>query len=127
MRETTGRIDRSIKGGRRPESIGMTLDQAQAALKPHKRPLESQPLIFWALGLGEEAGEVQGVVKKATHREVYERAGNDVVDQYDARLLTEAGNVLFYLRQVLELRGLTLEMAVRRQVEILEQIETGDR
>lgn len=127
MKDVGGPIDTNVRCGREVPSIGMTLGELHELLEPKKRPLESQSLTFWALGLGEEAGEVQGVVKKATHRAVWEGQGNAVADEYDARLLSEAGNMLFYLRQVLEYRGLTLEMAGRRQVEILDRIHAGDR
>lgn len=119
-------MDEIIKNGGRPVSNGMTLALAHALLAPEKRPLSSQPMTFWACGLGEEAGEVLGVIKKATHREIWADGSGALQDDYDARLLEEAGNVLFYLRQVLEIRGLTLEMAARRQIEILAGIHAGD-
>lgn len=106
---------------------GLTLREFHERCVPAKRPLDSQPMLFWACGLGEEAGEVLGVVKKATHREIYETGTPGEQAAYDQRLLEEAGNVLFYLRQVLEVRGLSLEQAARVQLDILDGHELGDR
>lgn len=65
-------------------------------------------LCFWATGLGEEAGEVMGQCKKLVRDH---EAPNPIATERDAKIISEAGDVLFYLQQVLAKRGYSLEDA----------------
>lgn len=85
------------------------------------------PLLLWATGLGEESAEVAGALldvlaliasigraQGCAKKIVRDGDGPSVhgeVRDLDAALLKEAGDVLFYLNQVLKRRGLTLEQA----------------
>jgi NTP pyrophosphatase (non-canonical NTP hydrolase) len=74
-------------------------------------------LLFPAVGLGGEAGEVLNEVKKIVRDE---DAVWFVPRIHDDALLEEAGDVLFYLRLVLLERGLTVEDAARTLLRKLE-------
>lgn len=98
----------------------MTIAEFDELAEPRKRPLDSQPIVFWALGVGEEAGEFQGVIKKLEHR------GEDRFgEEADRRLVDEAGDVLFYLRQTLHKRGFTLVDAADHLLKKLDGFKIG--
>lgn len=69
-------------------------------------------ILYQSNGLGGEAGELQNIVKKIV------RDG----DTYERRyaLLLEAGDVLFYMRQLLEELGFTIADAAQSQLDKLE-------
>lgn len=67
---------------------------------------------LWAIGLGEEAGEVLGVLKKEWFH------GHDVNDQ---KFLSEAGDVLFYLTCLIHDRGYTLDNAMAETIKKLQR------
>lgn len=62
-------------------------------------------ILFWAVGLGGESGEALNLIKKM------ERDGNS--EDLDQQLLTECGDILFYLKQVLKVRGFKVEDAAK--------------
>lgn len=76
-------------------------------------------LCFWAAGLGEEAGEVLGQCKKMVRDS---KVPNPPPNDRDAKLLDEAGDVLFYLRQVLAKRGYSLADAAEAIVAKLQSM-----
>lgn len=100
--------------------FGEYQERAQPALTP---TMDYYPS-FWTNGLGGEAGEVveamfealwlhraasscQNIAKKIERDQLDGKSADDA----DEKLLKEAGDVLFYLRQILERRGLSLNRA----------------
>lgn len=83
---------------------------------PGKIPLDSRDITFWGCGLGGECGEVLNVAKKI------DRDGATV--EHEAHLIEEAGDTLFYLRQVLRKQGLTLTDAAEFCLAKLERQRT---
>lgn len=86
----------------------MTFKEFEDAAVPVKRENydELGPLgltLFWSNGLGGEAGEVQNAIKKIVRDGINESHIEDVLE--------ECGDVLFYMKQLLERYGLTVEDA----------------
>lgn len=93
---------------------------------------------FWSNGLGGEAaeeieaavacciriGKVQNVAKKID-RGVDPRGGDEHLEELDRLLLGEAGDVLFYLRQTLALRGFHLEDVARLTLTKLDAMRAA--
>lgn len=115
------------------ERDGLTFAEFDRRAVPVKTP--DGPLLLWATGLGEEAaetieaafgfvvatGRVQGIAKKIERDGDGQDTGRAVtLAGRDAALLKEAGDVLFYLNQVLKRRGLTLEGSARALLAKLE-------
>jgi NTP pyrophosphatase (non-canonical NTP hydrolase) len=67
------------------------------------------PKLYLGLALGNEAGELQGEIKKE-YREKSDRRDS---------VLAEAGDVVFYLTALLDKYGFTLEDAMHHNVEKL--------
>jgi NTP pyrophosphatase (non-canonical NTP hydrolase) len=67
--------------------------------------------LYLGLAVGNEAGELQGVLKKE-YREK---------DDRPERVLDEAGDVLFYLTALLDKYGYTLEDAMQRNMSRLTE------
>lgn len=66
-------------------------------------PVLGHPAVFPSLGLGEEAGEVLGKIKKTI------RDGGGDFKKTRAAILLELGDVLWYLTATAEALGYTLE------------------
>ena len=83
----------------------MDIDEYQhRARQTAKYPVIGHPVIYPALGLASEAGEVAGKIKKIFR----DRGG--VIDQADRDALkSELGDVLWYLAQVATELGLSLD------------------
>jgi NTP pyrophosphatase (non-canonical NTP hydrolase) len=83
----------------------MDIDEyQQRARQTAKYPVIGHPVIYPALGLASEAGEVAGKIKKIFR----DRAG--AIDQSDRDALkSELGDVLSYLAQVATELGLSLD------------------
>ena len=83
----------------------MDIEQYQRqARQTAKYPVIGNPVIYPALGLASEAGEVAGKIKKNFR----DRAG--AIDQTDRDALkSELGDVLWYLAQVATELGLSLD------------------
>lgn len=99
-------------------SRGASLDDLHAVLTPRKSRGDDS-LCFWAVGLGEEAGEVLGQCKKMVRDH---KIPNPPPNGRDTQLLDEVGDVLFYLRQILAKRGLTLQDAADSIVAKLDAV-----
>ena len=98
----------------------LTLDELQERAVP-RRGVYDDSLLFWSVGLGGESGEVLNVVKKI-YRDAPPVVEQDVLGtmSMNDKLVEEAGDVLFYLRQVLAKRGYTLEDAGRGLLDKLD-------
>ena len=83
----------------------LSMRMCGAEVKPENQPL-------WTIGLVEEAGEVAGQIKK----ELYHGWPRD-----DARVVSECGDVLFYMTCILYDRGLSLEHAMLANIEKLKR------
>jgi phosphoribosyl-ATP pyrophosphohydrolase len=118
------------------------LDAFHDAATPAINMIDDGLLSFWVNGLTGEVGEVIeafemciGLAKAnaslANISKKMDRAvlAGHALDDADDALLKEAGDVLFYLRQVLERRGLTLNDAavacLRKLAEIREAQPNG--
>lgn len=97
----------------------MTFDEFHAAARPLITPDRDEPT-FWACGLAGEVGEVMEVAFElialsiaggalANTAKKIERDGAST--ELDSKLVSESGDVLFYVRQVLERRGLNMQDA----------------
>lgn len=105
----------------------MTFDEFQDVALPVKTVDRDEPT-FWACGLGGEAGEalellapVLGLtLRTAAVLNTAKKLERDGASAgLDERLVAECGNVLFYLAQVLRVRGLRLSDAALRELEAL--------
>jgi len=71
-------------------------------------------VIYPALGLGNEAGEVQGKIKK-----VLRDNGGDFNEENRAKIADECGDVLWYLAALCEDIGYTLEQVAELNIKKL--------
>ncbi len=69
-------------------------------------------ILYQSNGLGGESGELQNIVKKIIR-------DGDTPERRQA-LLLEAGDVLFYMRQLLEELGFTMADAAQSQLDKLD-------
>lgn len=76
-------------------------------------------ILYHSNGLGGEAGELQNIVKKIIR-------DGDTPERRHA-LLLEAGDVLFYMRQLLEELGFTMADAAQSQLAKLELMREASR
>lgn len=76
----------------------MTFEEFHEDATPAKPTEAYDGTLFWSNGLGGEAGEVQNEVKKMIRDN----------ENRDFQILSECGDVLFYMRQLLEDRGLNM-------------------
>lgn len=90
---------------------------------PDRRAL-SHELAYNLIGLGEEAGEAQGKIKKAIRRADIDNFSQEYDDNLEARLklLHELGDVLYYLTRTAGLLGSSLQ-----EVANLNKIKLEDR
>lgn len=120
----------------------LTFAEFQAQALPLYTP--DAGILLWAAGLGGEqseamdeiralltlylapeagaAGRVQDIAKKIERGRIDERSAMTGLDE---RLVTECGDVLFYLRALLAARGHTLEDAARACLAKLEAARHG--
>jgi NTP pyrophosphatase (non-canonical NTP hydrolase) len=84
-------------------------------------PVIGHPVIYPALGLTNEAGEVAGKIKKIF------RDKNGIIDEGDILALqSELGDVLWYLAQVSTELGLSLdEIAAHNIVKLQDRLTRG--
>lgn len=92
--------------------MSVTFEEFELKAQPTKgigshREYDEQ-LLFWATGAGGEVGEVLNVVKKMV------RDGDS--ESLDDALVEECGDVLFYLQQILQMRGKTLTDAANAEI-----------
>jgi len=84
-------------------------------------PAIGHPVIYPALGLVNEAGEVAGKIKK-----VFRDKGGEINDETRAALAAELGDVLWYLAQVATELGLSLdEVAEANLSKLLDRQARG--
>lgn len=82
---------------------------------------ESHKIIYPALGLGNEAGEVQGKVKK-----VLRDNNGEFTDEAKKAIGKELGDVLWYLAATAKDLGISLESIAKDNVEkLLDRLERG--
>lgn len=119
-----------------PTIKGLTFDYFATAAKEVKNPLSSKPITFWAVGLGGEVGEFLEAAEDAIKLAIaagkllniakkIERDQNWQLDkqrELDEKLLSEAGDLMFYIDKVLKKRGLTLNMAAVNCIHKLERM-----
>ena len=69
-------------------------------------------LAYWALGLNGEAGELAEKIKK-----IYRDDEGEITEERKEALKKELGDCLWYLAQIAEDLGLTLEEAAENNIE----------
>ena len=100
----------------------MDLDEYQKQARATARyPVIGHPVIYPALGLTNEAGEVAGKIKKIF------RDKNGIIDEGDILALqSELGDVLWYLAQVSTELGLSLdEIAAHNIIKLQDRLSRG--
>ena len=100
----------------------MTFDEYQTkSRKTAGYPAIGHPVIYPALGLVNEAGEVAGKIKK-----VFRDKGGEISDETRAALKAELGDVLWYVAQVCTELGLSLDEVAGYNLEKLySRLERG--
>lgn len=100
----------------------MTFDEYQTkSRKTAGYPAIGHPVIYPALGLVNEAGEVAGKIKK-----VFRDKGGEINDETRAALKAELGDVLWYVAQVCTELGLSLDEVAGYNIEKLySRLERG--
>ena len=74
-------------------------------------PMKLSPLVYYAIAINEEAGELAGKVKK-----IY-RDHNGAISATDrADMIDEGGDILWYLTRLCETLGISLEEMARRNI-----------
>lgn len=82
---------------------------------PVKREPEDNGILYQSNAMCGEAGEVANIVKKLV------RDGPST--ELDYKMLSECGDVLFYMRQLLERKGFTMEDAALKLLEKLRRMK----
>lgn len=96
-------------------------ETAATAIYPDAGSGNELALAYVALGLGGEAGEVQGKIKKVIRDD-----GGIVSDEKREQIIDEAGDVLWYLARIATECGVSLEqMAQRNVAKLLSRKERG--
>lgn len=90
----------------------MTFDQFQLLSRKTRNPEVKDKLLEAAVGASAEAGEMLGLLKKA-------RFQGHPVDR--AKLVDEAGDILWYLAELADELDLPLEIFATRNVQKLEE------
>lgn len=100
----------------------MTFDEYQTkSRKTAGYPAIGHPVIYPALGLVNEAGEVAGKIKK-----IFRDKGGEINDETRAALKAELGDVLWYAAQVCTELGLSLDDVADYNIEKLySRLERG--
>lgn len=78
-----------------------------------------EKLMHWTIGLTNEAGELAGVVKKLVCRRT-ENTHTAVDYDLRAKILDEGGDVLWYLSQVGELVGVSIQDMMEHNIRKLK-------
>lgn len=100
----------------------MTFSEYQSASRKTARyPVIGHPIVYPALGLAGEAGEVAGKIKKIF------RDKNGIIDDATLKAIQkELGDVLWYVSQLSTELGLTLEDVAALNIEnLLSRLERG--
>ena len=93
-------------------------DSAETNLHP---PALIPPLVYYALAINEEAGELAGKVKK-----IYRDRDGIMADGDKEALIDEMGDVLWYLTRLCEVIEVPLSMiAFRNLVKLTGRVERG--
>jgi NTP pyrophosphatase (non-canonical NTP hydrolase) len=96
-------------------------DYQSKSRKTAKYPAIGHPLIYPALGLVNEAGEVAGKIKK-----VFRDKDGEINEETRAALKAELGDVLWYLAQVATELDLSLdEIAEYNIAKLYDRLERG--
>ncbi len=99
----------------------MTLTEYQKEAVKNKVYGYGDKIIYPALGLGNEAGEVQGKIKK-----VLRDSGGDFNEENKKLIADECGDVLWYLAALAEDLGYTLDqIAEMNIVKLTDRRERG--
>lgn len=89
--------------------------------KTAKYPAIGHPVIYPALGLVNEAGEVAGKIKK-----IFRDKGGEISEESRAALKAELGDVLWYIAQVATELNLSLdEIAKHNIAKLYDRLERG--
>ena len=89
--------------------------------KTAKYPAIGHPVIYPALGLVNEAGEVAGKIKK-----IFRDKGGEISKESRAALKAELGDVLWYIAQVATELNLSLdEIAEYNIAKLYDRLERG--
>ena len=89
-------------------------DYQSKSRKTAKYPAIGHPIIYPALGLVNEAGEVAGKIKK-----VFRDKDGEISEETRSALKAELGDVLWYIAQVCTELGLTLDEVAEYNIEKL--------
>lgn len=89
----------------------MKLNEYQKIAERTANPHENE-LLNYGLGISEEAGEVSGLIKKASFH-------GHIIDQ--SEIAKELGDTLWYLSNIARLAGLTLEEVATTNIEKLRK------
>lgn len=91
------------------DGVGNYWNDAYKAIQDHKSEQEAE--MHWAIGLGEEAGEVLSVIKHKYYGGEYNR--EDLVE--------ELGDVLWHINALCVVNGISIDEVCRRNLEKLEK------
>ena len=96
-------------------------DYQKKSRKTAKYPAIGDPIIYPALGLVNEAGEVAGKIKK-----IFRDKGGEINTESKSALKAELGDVLWYLAQLATELDLTLdEIAEYNITKLYSRLERG--
>jgi len=96
-------------------------DYQNKSRKTAKYPAIGHPVIYPALGLVNEAGEVAGKIKK-----VFRDKGGEINEETRSALKAELGDVLWYVAQVCTELGLSMDEVAEHNIEKLySRLERG--
>lgn len=89
--------------------------QRESAVTDLGTPDGMTPLVYYALAINGEAGELAEKVKK-----IYRDKGGNVTDADRDAIVSEGGDMLWYLARLCEEVGVSLDGMARRNVEKLQ-------
>ena len=96
-------------------------DYQTKSRKTAKYPAIGHPVIYPALGLVDEAGEVAGKIKK-----VFRDKDGEISEETRSALKAELGDVLWYVAQLCTELGLSLdEVAEYNLTKLYDRLERG--
>jgi NTP pyrophosphatase (non-canonical NTP hydrolase) len=96
-------------------NLGTFKDYQKECAKYAKYPVIGEKFVYPVLGLGDEAGEVLGKVKK-----LFRDEGGVVTDNFKDKIKKELGDVLWYLAQCCTEFDLSLEDVARTNINKLD-------
>lgn len=95
--------------------------QKDSALTNLHPPALVPPLVYYALAINEEAGELAGKIKK-----IYRDQNGVMADGDKEAIMHEGGDVLWYLTRLCEVLGISLSTMAFHNLEKLEgRVERG--